>query len=79
MGVHIGTSGWSYDHWDGVLYPPGTPPRDRLAHYVRRFSTVELNASFYRWPRDASFASWRRRLPAGFALSVKAPRGLTHA
>ncbi|TFV88736.1 DUF72 domain-containing protein [Blastococcus sp. CT_GayMR16] len=79
MAVRIGTSGWSYDHWDGVLYPPGTPPRDRLAHYVRRFDTVELNASFYRWPRDAAFASWRRRLPEGFALSVKAPRGLTHA
>src|SRR6185437_8849783 len=64
---------------DGVLYPPGTPPRDRLAHYVRRFDTVELNASFYRWPSTAAFASWRRRLPPGFLLSVKAPRGLTHA
>lgn len=31
------------------------------------------------WPRDTAFASWRRRLPEGFALSVKAPRGLTHA
>jgi len=79
VSVSIGTSGWSYDHWDGVLYPPGTPPRDRLAHYVRRFDTVELNASFYRWPRTATFASWRRRLPPGFGLSVKAPRGLTHA
>ncbi|MGY1708685.1 DUF72 domain-containing protein [Geodermatophilus sp. SYSU D00758] len=79
MAVRVGTSGWSYDHWDGVLYPPGTPPRDRLAHYVRRFDTVELNASFYRWPRTATFASWRRRLPPGFALTVKAPRGLTHA
>jgi len=79
MAVHVGTSGWSYDHWDGVLYPPGTPARDRLAHYVRRFATVELNASFYRWPRTATFAGWRRRLPPGFQLSVKAPRGLTHA
>lgn len=77
--IHVGTSGWSYDHWDGVLYPPGSPPRDRLAHYVGRFGTVELNASFYRWPRDAAFASWRRRTPEGFLLSVKAPRGLTHA
>ena len=77
--MHVGTSGWSYDHWDGVLYPPGTPPLDRLAHYVRHFGTVELNASFYRWPRTATFASWRRRLPPGFQLSVKAPRGLTHA
>lgn len=78
MSIHIGTSGWSYDHWDGVLYPPGLPRWHRLGHYVDAFATVELNASFYRWPRDSSFASWRRRLPPGFRLSVKAPRGLTH-
>jgi len=74
----VGTSGWSYDHWDGVLYPPGLPPAQRLARYVAELSTVELNASFYRWPRDATFASWRRRLPEGFLMTVKAPRGLTH-
>jgi uncharacterized protein YecE (DUF72 family) len=77
--VHIGTSGWSYSHWDDVLYPAGTAPWDRLPFYLGQFGTVELNASFYRWPRPASFASWRRRLPRGFRLSVKAPRGLTHA
>jgi uncharacterized protein YecE (DUF72 family) len=76
--VHVGTSGWSYDHWDGVLYTPGTAARDRLAVYAATFDTVELNASFYRWPRDRTFAGWRRRLPPGFAMSVKAPRGLTH-
>jgi len=79
MAIRIGTSGWSYDHWDGVLYPPGTPSAQRLAHYVRRFDTVELNASFYRWPRTATFAGWRQRLPPGFRMAVKAPRGLTHA
>ena len=79
MAVHVGTSGWSYQHWEGVLYPPGTPARDRLRLYSQRFQTVELNSSFYRWPRQASFASWRARLPDGFQLSVKAPRGLTHA
>jgi uncharacterized protein YecE (DUF72 family) len=76
--MHIGTSGWSYPHWDGVLYPGGTPPAKRLEFYVQRFATVELNASFYHWPRESTFASWRERLPAGFELSVKAPRGLTH-
>jgi uncharacterized protein YecE (DUF72 family) len=78
VAIHIGTSGWSYAHWDGVLYPHGTPPRDRLAHYCARFATVEINSTFYRWPGDAAFASWRRRLPEDFVLSVKAPRGLTH-
>ena len=62
-----------------MLYPPGTSSRDRLAAYTQRFQTVELNASFYRWPRTSTFAGWRRRLPAGFQFSVKAPRGLTHA
>jgi uncharacterized protein YecE (DUF72 family) len=79
VGVHIGTSGWSYQHWDGVLYPPRTAPSARLALYTQRFETVELNASFYHWPRESAFASWRGRLPEGFQLSVKAPRGLTHA
>jgi uncharacterized protein YecE (DUF72 family) len=79
VAVHIGTSGWSYRHWDGVLYPDALPVEHRLEHYVREFRTVELNASYYRWPADAAFTSWRRRLPADFLLSVKAPGALTHA
>lgn len=78
MGTWIGTSGWSYAHWDEALYH-GAPPAARLERYVAEFHTVELNASFYRWPRDTTFTSWQRRLPAGFQMSVKAPRGLTHA
>ena len=77
MTVHVGTSGWSYDHGDGVLYPPGTPPRQRLEHYLREFGTVELNASFYRWPAESTFASWRRRLPDGFEMAMEASRGPT--
>lgn len=79
MSIHIGTSGWSYQHWEHVLYPADTPPYHRLGYYLEQFRTVELNASFYRWPRDTAFRSWRRRLPPGFLMSVKAPRGLTHA
>ncbi|HSS25364.1 MAG TPA: DUF72 domain-containing protein [Mycobacterium sp.] len=78
MTTRIGTSGWSYDHWVDVLYPPGMPSARRLARYVEVFDTVELNASFYRWPKDSTFAGWRDQLPAGFRMSVKAHRGLTH-
>lgn len=77
--VRIGTSGWSYDHWAGVLYPVGMRKADRLARYPAEFDTVELNASFYRWPQVATFASWHGRLPEGFQMTVKAPRALTHA
>jgi len=79
MVVRIGTSGWSYDHWEGVLYPVPTPVARRRDVYARHFDTVELNSSFYHWPRLATFARWRDALPDGFLLSVKAPRGLTHA
>jgi uncharacterized protein YecE (DUF72 family) len=77
--ARIGTSGWSYDHWTGVLYPQGLNPGKRLSAYTDVFDTVELNASFYRWPPARTFASWRERLPDGFRMAVKAPRGLTHA
>jgi len=79
MAMHVGTSGWSYAHWEGVLYPPGLPPRERLGVYARAFATVELNSSHYRWPRPASFERWRRESPEGFVWTVKAPRALTHA
>jgi uncharacterized protein YecE (DUF72 family) len=78
MDFHIGTSGWSYDHWEGIVYPPGTPPVQRLDYYVQRFQTVEVNSTFYHWPPDKTFARWRERVPEGFLMTVKAPRGLTH-
>jgi uncharacterized protein YecE (DUF72 family) len=79
MSVHIGTSGWSYEHWQGILYPHGTARWDRLNYYVNEYRTVELNSSFYKWPTLSAFKSWQRRLPPGFSMSVKAPRHLTHS
>ncbi len=75
----IGTSGWSYDHWRWVLYESSVPAGGRLDAYSRVFDTVELNASFYHWPRADTFHGWAARVPDGFLMTVKAPRGLTHA
>jgi uncharacterized protein YecE (DUF72 family) len=79
MTVRIGTSGWTYQHWVGVLYDRGMTAAERLQRYVGEFDTVELNGSFYRWPPDDWFARWREQLPPGFPMAVKAARGLTHA
>lgn len=76
--ARIGTCGWSYPHWRHVLYE-GVPQRLWLEHYAGEFDVVELDGSFYHWPPDARFAGWASRLPDGFEMSVKAPRGLTHA
>ncbi|WP_351225320.1 DUF72 domain-containing protein [Streptomyces sp. NPDC002133] len=78
MTVLIGTSGWQYRDWRGVLYPEDRPQRLWLEEYARHFSTVENNNAFYRLPERKTFADWRERTPAGFVMAVKASRYLTH-
>ncbi|MCS7276244.1 MAG: DUF72 domain-containing protein [Dehalococcoidia bacterium] len=75
---YVGTSGWHYYHWLGAFYPEDLPPSRWLAHYARRFATVELNNPFYRQPRAAAWDLWRRTAPEGFVFAVKANRFLTH-
>ena len=78
MPVLIGTSGWQYRDWRGVLYPPGLAERDWLEYYAGRYATVENNGTFYRLPAPDTFAAWRAKVPGGFLMTVKASRYLTH-
>jgi len=79
VAIYIGTSGWSYDHWKGVLYPHDVSDRARLDYYLQRYRTVEVNSSYYHWPRDTTFQNWKQRVPEGFRMTLKAARGLTHS
>ena len=74
----VGTSGWQYRDWRGVLYPAGVPQRLWLETYAEQFATVENNNSFYRLPTREMFAAWAGRTPDGFVMAVKASRYLTH-
>jgi uncharacterized protein YecE (DUF72 family) len=76
--VLVGTSGFVYAHWKGIFYPPDLPPRLWLARYVREFSTVELNNTFYRLPRTEAVERWRAETPAGFVFAAKGSRFMTH-
>jgi uncharacterized protein YecE (DUF72 family) len=76
--ARIGCSGWSYQHWRGVVYPDRLPQRRWLEHYATLFDTVEVNASFYRLPRPQVVAGWVEGTPPGFLFAVKASRYLTH-
>lgn len=78
MVVHVGTSGWQYDSWRGVLYPDGLAQRRWLERYAEAFATVENNSAFYRLPKRETFESWRERLPGDVVMAVKASRYLTH-
>ena len=77
--IEIGCSGWNYQHWrNGVFYPPRLPSADWLACYTERFSTVEVNSTFYRLPRREVVARWAETTPADFVFSVKVSRYITH-
>ncbi|MCL6671307.1 MULTISPECIES: DUF72 domain-containing protein [Streptomyces] len=78
MTLLVGTSGWQYKDWRGVLYPAGCPTRLWLEEYAGHFATVELNNAFYRLPTRENFAAWRERVPPDFVVAVKASRFLTH-
>jgi uncharacterized protein YecE (DUF72 family) len=76
--IHVGTSGWTYDDWDGSFYPKDVKGPERLSFYTGRFDTVEVNASFYRFPTGPMVAAWNRRLTRGFHLVLKGHRQITH-
>lgn len=75
--VYVGLPSWNVALAD--LYPPRTPPRDRLPLYAGRFSTVELNATFYAVPSRVSVEGWAARAPKGFRFGVKVPSAVSHA
>jgi len=76
--IHIGTSGYSYPEWRGSFYPADLPASRMLAYYAERFSTVEINNTFYRLPSEKLLAGWADQTPPGFLLTLKAPRRITH-
>ncbi len=73
--IRVGIAGWNN--------PPGKrnerrPHESHLAYYGSRFSCVEINSSFYKTHRAATYERWRDETPAHFRFSVKMPRSITH-
>jgi uncharacterized protein YecE (DUF72 family) len=76
--LHIGISGWRYEPWRGVFYPPGLVQARELDYAARALPTIEINGSFYSLQRPSSYAAWYAATPPGFVFAVKGNRFLTH-
>ena len=74
----IGTSGYNYPEWKGSFYPEKLPATKMLPYYAERFSTVEINYTFYRMPTEKLLAGWASVTPEQFKFTLKAPRRITH-
>lgn len=78
MKLWIGCSGWQYRHWKGRFYPAELPLKQWFPYYAQRFHTVEINNSFYRFPRLGNAQAWYAAAPHGFKFSIKVNRAITH-
>ena len=78
MQYFIGCSGFYNKDWKEVFYPNGLPQSKWFEFYCTQFNTLELNTTFYRFPRIEILQKWYDKSPADFKFSVKAPRLITH-
>ncbi len=76
--IRLGTSSFSESDWVGPFYPPGTRPADFLAYYATRYSTVEVDATYYAIPSRRTVEGWSRKISNDFILSAKFPRSIVH-
>jgi uncharacterized protein YecE (DUF72 family) len=74
----LGTSGWSYTGWRKRFYPNGLAQKEWLPFYAQHFHTVEINMTFYRYPKPETLLGWADRTPPGFKFTLKANRQITH-
>jgi len=76
--IRIGTSGYSFEDWRGNFYPEGTDKGKMLDHYVKHFTTVEINSTYYHIPHPAVMNNIAKKAPDGFDFIVKVPQSFTH-
>ncbi len=76
--LRVGTSGYAYKEWLGTFYPDKLSQKKMLEFYSRRFSTVEINYTFYRLPSARTTEEWLPQTPDGFTFALKANQKITH-
>jgi uncharacterized protein YecE (DUF72 family) len=74
----IGTSAFTAAGWPGSFYPDGIKPADYLTYYATKFSTVEIDSTFYRTPARKTVQDWADKTPKGFLVAAKVPQLITH-
>jgi uncharacterized protein YecE (DUF72 family) len=72
--IYIGIGGWTFAPWRGVFYPKGLPHARELAYASERLTSIEVNGTFYRSQKPATFRKWASEVPPGFVFALKGPR-----
>jgi len=78
MRVNVGCSGWFYWHWKDRFYPSNVPQSKWFKYYTTKFNTVELNSTFYHFPKISTAKNWYKQSPKNFIYTLKVNRVITH-
>ena len=83
MSVHIGTAGFSYKDWEGIVYPADLKKRKihPLEYLAQFLDACEINTSFYGHIRPNVGRDWCHKTTAvnpHFVFSAKLYQGFTH-
>jgi uncharacterized protein YecE (DUF72 family) len=72
--IYVGTCSWAEKSFVKTdFYPPGVrSASDRLRYYAERFSTVEVDASYFTLLPPAYSRRWAEDTPPGFVMNAKA-------
>ena len=79
--IRIGTAGWQYRDWAGIVYPSPKPRGfDELSYLANFFNVIEINTSFYGPPRPSAARGWVERVAhqPKFRFTLKLWKGFTH-
>jgi uncharacterized protein YecE (DUF72 family) len=71
----VGCAGWTLPR---DVQPEFRPEGSHLQRYAGRFDAVEINSSFHRPHRPATYARWAQSVPPGFRFCAKLPKTITH-
>jgi len=74
----VGTSGVVLPVPNKQHFPEEYREGTRLSYYASLFNSLEINSTFYKIPRAATFAKWAAEVPQAFRFTVKLWRGITH-
>jgi uncharacterized protein YecE (DUF72 family) len=76
--IRIGVGGWTFEPWRGTFFPEGLAQKRELEFMASRLTSIEINGTFYRTQKPATFAKWRDETPDGFVFALKGPRYATN-
>jgi uncharacterized protein YecE (DUF72 family) len=76
--IRIGVGGWTFEPWRGPFYPEGLAQKRELEYASSKFTSIEINGTYYGSQKPESFAKWHDETPDDFIFALKASRFATN-